>query len=671
MVEVSHVAYTDRFHDLARLVPHLVIFENKRIEMYIYGLTSQMCGMVAAMEPTIIQSAVLKAGVLIDEIIRNEYTKKKEMARSQVGMEMVGTRMVNPLNARNLIAARGACFKCGGTDHYKASCPRLGNSGNQARGRTFMLGAEKACHDPNIMMGTFTLNNHYATTLFDSGANYSFISTTFIPLLDIKPSNLGMDWLSRNNPEIVCHEKIVRIPLPSDKMLRVLGERPEENGRHLMNLRSGYDYLRVHEDDIPKTEFRTRYKHFEFTVMPFGLMNAPLIFTDLMNRKSKTYDWGKEQEKAFQTLMDKLCNAPVLALPDGLAYFVKYCDTSCQGVGTGCSCICFYGTKSVIYTDHKSLQYIFNQKELNMRQRRWIELFSDNDCEIRYHLGKANVVADTLTRKERIKPKRVRAINMTIRSSIKDRILMAQNRIWVPLTGDVRTLIMDEAHKSKYSIHLGSKKMYYDLMDMYWWQGMKKNIALYVSKCLTCLKVKAKRQRPFGLLQQPEIPKWKKERITMDFITKLPRTSSGHDTIWVIVDRLTKSTYFLPIREAYKMDRLARLYLNKIMARRGVPISIISDRDSCFTSRFWQSMQEALGTRLDMNTTYHPQTDGQSERTIQSLKDMLRACIFDFEGSWDVYLPLVEFSYNKRYHSSVRFAPFKALYGRKCCSPIL
>ncbi|GJX90962.1 putative reverse transcriptase domain-containing protein [Tanacetum coccineum] len=200
---------------------------------------------------------------------------------------------------------------------------------------------------------------------------------------------------------------------------------------------------------------------------------------------------------------------------------------------------------------------------------------------------------------------------------------------------------------------------------------MKKDIAEYVSKCLTCLKVKAEHQRPSGLLQQPEIPVWKWEGIAMDFVTKLPRTSSGHDIIWVIMDRLTKSAHFLPMREDYKMERLARLYLNEIVARHGVPISIISDHDSHFTSRFWQSMQEALGTRLDMSTAYHPQTDGQSERTIQTLEDMLRACVLDFGGSWDVHLPLVEFSYNNSYHSSVRCAPFEALYGRKCRSPIM
>ncbi|GJU75563.1 reverse transcriptase domain-containing protein [Tanacetum coccineum] len=456
------------------------------------------------------------------------------------------------------------------------------------------------------------------------------------------------------------------------------------------NLRSGYHQLRVHEDDIPKTAFRTRYGHFEFTVMPFddiliysktqeehveylrevqflghvingnGIHVDPSKIEAVKNwkaprtptrLKSKTFNWGEEQEYAFQTLMDKLCNAPVLALPDGLEDFVVYCDSS--GIGLGCVLIqkgkvIAYASRQLKihennYTTHDlelgAVVFAFKIWRHYLYRTKSEELFSDYDCEIRYHPGKANVVADALSRKERVKPKKVRAMNMILQSSIKDRILTAQKEA-VPLKGDVRTLIMDEDHKSKYSVHPGADKMYYDLRDRYWWPGMKKDIDEY-------------------------------EEIAMDFVTKLPRTSSGHDTIWVIVDRLTKSAYFLPMCEDYKMERLARLYLNEIVARHGVPISIISDRDSRFTSRFWQSMQEALGTRLDISTAYHPQTDGQSERTIQTLEDMLRACVLDFRGSWDVHLHLVEFSYNNSYHSSVRCTPFEALYGRKCRSPIL
>ncbi|GJR52225.1 reverse transcriptase domain-containing protein [Tanacetum coccineum] len=459
-----------------------------------------------------------------------------------------------------------------------------------------------------------------------------------------------------------------------------------------------------------------------------------------LTQKNQKYEWGEKQEKAFQTLKDNLCNAPILSLPDGVEDFVVYCDASNQGLGCvlmqrdkviayasrqlksheknytthdlELGAVVFalkiwrhylYGTKSVIYTDHKSLQHIFDQKELNMRQRRWLELFSDYECEIKYHPGKANVVADALSRKERVKPRRVRAMAVTIQSGVKGLILAAQgeafkdenviaeglngtdqqmekredgslhymDRIWVPLVGGVRTKIMDEAHKTRYSMHPGADKMYYDLRDMYWWPGMKKEIAIYVSKCLTCAKVKAEHQRPSGLLQQPEIPEWKWEKIAMDFITKLPRSSSGHDAIWVIVDRLTKSAHFLEIQEDYNMEKLARLYIDEIFARHGVPTWIIYDRDGRFTSRFWQTMQKALRTRLDMSTAYHPQTDGQSECTIKTLEDMLRSCVIDFGGSWNIHLPLAEFSYNNNYHSSIRCAPFEALYGRKYRSPVL
>ncbi|GJS98642.1 putative reverse transcriptase domain-containing protein [Tanacetum coccineum] len=418
-----------------------------------------------------------------------------------------------------------------------------------------------------------------------------------------------------------------------------------------IDLRSGYHQLRVREEDIPKTAFRTRYGHYEFQVMPFGLTNAPAVFMDLMNRR---------YPKEMKTL---------------------------------------------------SLTVTLQSK---VRQARWLELLSDYDCEIRYHPGKANVVADALSRKERIKPLRVRALVMTIGLDLPKRILEAQiearkpenlksedvggmlienskdpekprkeklepradgtlclnNRSWLPRYGDLRTLIMHESHKSKYSVHPGSDKMYQDMKQLYWWPNMKADIATYVSKCLTCLRVKAEHQKPSGLLVQPAIPQWKWENITMDFVTKLPRTQSGNDTIWVIVDRLTKSAHFLPMRETDPMDKLARLYLKEVVTRHGIPVSIICDRDPRFTSNFWRSFQKAMGTRLDMSTTYHPETDGQSERTIQTLEDMLRACVIDFGNGWEGHLPLIEFSYNNSYHASIKAAPFEALYGRKCRSPV-
>nr|GEW37996.1 reverse transcriptase domain-containing protein [Tanacetum cinerariifolium] len=223
-------------------------------------------------------------------------------------------------------------------------------------------------------------------------------------------------------------------------------------------------------------------------------------------------------------------------------------------------------------------------------------------------------------------------------------------------------------HLFKYSIHLNSNKMYQDLKKLYWWPNMKAIITEYVDKCLTCSRVKVECQKPFDLLVQLEIPIWMWERITMDFIMKLPKTSNRYDTICVIVDRLTKFAHFIPTRETDSMETLTRSYIKEIVSRYGVPISIILDHDIHFTSRLWQSLQSALATPLEMSTTYHPKTDGQNERTIKTVKDIIRACVMDFGKGWEKHLPLVEFSYNNSYHASIKAAPFEALYGRKCRS---
>ncbi|GJV58378.1 reverse transcriptase domain-containing protein, partial [Tanacetum coccineum] len=608
-----------------------------------------------------------------------------------------------------------------------------------------------------------------------------------------------------------------------------------------IDLRSGYHQLRVQEEYIPKTAFRTRYGYYEFQVMLFGLTNAPAVFMDLMNWVCKPYldkfvivfiddiliysKNKQEHEDHLKLILELLKKKELYAkfskcefwipkvqflghvidsegihvdpakiesvkdwaspkLPmeirqflglagyyrrfiegfskiakpmnkltqkKGSEDFIAYCDASKKGLGVvlmqrekvisyasrqlkiheknytthdlELGAVVFalkiwrhylYGTKCTVFTDQKSLQHILNQKELNMRQRRWLELLSDYDCEIRYHPRKANVVADALSRKERDQPLRVRALVMTIGLDLPKQILNAQTearkpeniknedvggmlvenaknpeairteklepradgtlclngRSWLPCYGDLRTVIMHESHKSKYSIHPGSDKMYQDMKKLYWWPNMKADIATYVSKCLTCAKVKAEHQRPSGLLVQPKIPEWKWDNITMDFVTKLPKSSQGYDTIWVIVDRLTKSAIFTPMRETDPLDKLARMYLKEVVTRHGIPVSIICDRDPRFASNFWKSLQNALGTNLDMSTAYHPQTDGQSERTIQTLEDMLRACAIDFGKGWVNHLPLVEFSYNNSYHASIKAAPFEALYGRKCRSPV-
>ncbi|GKB26793.1 putative reverse transcriptase domain-containing protein [Tanacetum coccineum] len=498
-----------------------------------------------------------------------------------------------------------------------------------------------------------------------------------------------------------------------------------------IDLRSGYHQLRVREQDITKTAFRTRYGHYEVQVMPFGLTNAPAIpkvqflrhvidsrgihvdpskiesikdwaspntpmeirqFLGLagyyrmfiegflkiaksmtkLTQKGIKFDWGEKEENVFQLIKQKLCSAPILALPEGSEDFVVYYDASHKGLG------------DVLMQREKVIAYASRQLKVHEKNYTTHDLeLSDYDCDIRYHPGKANVVADALSRKERIEPLRVRALVMTIGLDLPKRILEAQIEAQKPknlMNEDVGELvallcrfkIRDYARISQVKILYPSRfgKDVSRHEKLYWWPNMKADITTYVSKCLTCARVKAEHQRPSGLLVQPEIPEWKWDNITMDFITKLPKSSQGFDTIWVIVDRLTKSAHFLPIRENDPLDKLARLYLNRIVARHGIPALIICDRDGRFTSNFWRSFQKALGTDISMSTSYHPKTDGQSERTIQTLEDMLRACVIDFGKGWVKHLPLAEFSYNNSYHASIKAAPYEALYGRKCRSPV-
>ncbi|GKE13065.1 putative reverse transcriptase domain-containing protein [Tanacetum coccineum] len=323
-----------------------------------------------------------------------------------------------------------------------------------------------------------------------------------------------------------------------------------------IDLRSGYHQLRVCDEDILKTAFRTRYGHYEASKSMQNIVKfighvidsegihmdpakiesikdwtSPKTPTEILDSKNVKFKWTKKAKAAFQLLKQKLYSAPILALPEGCENFViheKNYTTHDLKLGAVVFALkiwrhYLYGTKYVVLTDHKSLQHILDQKELNMRQRRWLELLSDYDCEIRYHPGKATVVADALSRKERNKPLRVRALVLTTGLNLPVQILNAQveakpradgtlclrNRSWIPYFGDLRALIMHESHKSKYLIHPRSDKMYQDLKKLYWWPNMKAEITTYVSKGLTCSKVKAECQKPSGLLVQPVILVWK------------------------------------------------------------------------------------------------------------------------------------------------------------------
>ncbi|GKB56484.1 putative reverse transcriptase domain-containing protein [Tanacetum coccineum] len=492
------------------------------IDRYVYGLALQIHGMVAKTKLKTMQKAVHISSALTDEAMRNGSIKKVEKRgnvgepsrdrsgrddnkRTRTGNAFDTTdcrgvpRNVNPVNARNPTVR--ACYECGSTDHV------------------------------------------------------SFVSTTFIPLLGLDPSDLGFKYeIEIDSGQLVKIDKVIKgckleieghvfdidlIPFKHRSfdviIVRLLmsDKASEKKQEEIVVVRDFPEVFLLGDEHVEHLRSTVSWACDKWFIENFSMIAKSIT---ILTHKSKTFDWGEEQELAFQTLKDKLCNAPVLALPDGSEDFVVYCDTS--GIGLGCvlmqrgkviayasrqlkiheknytthdlelGAVVFalkiwrhylYGTKSVIYTDHKSLQHIFSQKELNMRQRRWIELFSDYDCEIRYHPGKANVVADALNRilaaqKEAVDEFAVlqKGLDEMIEQR-SDGTLYYLDRIWVPLKGE--------------------------------------------------------------------------EGIAMDFVTKLPRTSSGHDTIWVIVDRLTKSAHFLPMREDYKMERLARLYLNEIVAR--------------------------------------------------------------------------------------------------------
>jgi hypothetical protein len=230
-----------------------------------------------------------------------------------------------------------------------------------------------------------------------------------------------------------------------------------------------------------------------------------------------------------------------------------------------------------------------------------------------------------------------------------DQLRSGDARTIIPNDAELRRDILDEAHKTRYTIHPGNTKMYQDLKKKFRWRGMKQDIAEYVAQFHVCQQVKAKHHRPTGPLQPLSIPEWKLDQIAMDFVVGLPKAPNGQDSIWVVVDGLTKSAHFIPFHMTDSVPKFTELYIREIVRLHGIPTSIVSDRDPRFTSRFWTCLHEAMDTKLNISTTYHPQTDGQSERTIQTLEDMLRLCVLEFKGKWIKYMALVEFAYKNSF----------------------
>nr|GEX44331.1 reverse transcriptase domain-containing protein [Tanacetum cinerariifolium] len=489
---------------------------------------------------------------------------------------------------------------------------------------------------------------------------------------------IGIDWLTKYDGVIICDEKIVRVPFARE-MLIFQGNRDnqrEESRLNIISCTKAQKYLSIGCDvflaNVTTKEAKDKLEEKRLEDVPI-VRDFPEVFLEDLSGipPARPVEFQIDLVPGFIRPSSLPWGAPVL--------FVKKKDGSFR------MCIDYHELNNLTVKNRYPLPRINDLFD----QLQGSSVYSKIDLRSGYHqlrvreedipktafrmryghyefrvmpFGLTNAPVNKKVIAYASRQLKIHEKNYTTHDLELGAVVFAL-KMWIHYLYGTRTLIMHESHKSKYSIHPGSDKMYQDLKQLYWWPNMKENIATYVSKCLSCSKVKAEHQKPSGLLVQPEIPEWKWEKITMDFITKLPKTTNGYDTIWVIVDRLTKSAHFLPMRENDPMEKLMKLYMKEVVARHGVTVSIISDLDGRFTSLFWQALHKALGTRLDMSTTYHPETDGQSERTIQTLEDMLRACVIDFGKSWDRHLPLVEFSYNNSYHTSIKAAPFDALYG--------
>nr|GEZ92510.1 putative reverse transcriptase domain-containing protein [Tanacetum cinerariifolium] len=725
------LTYTNRFQELTLICTKFIANENEKIDKYISGIPYSIYGNVKSSKPRTLDETIELTNDLMDQKLRT-YTeradnkrKADDTSRSNHGHQQQSFKKQNVAKAYNIGTSERKpyegsfpkctkcqrhhngpctqkCDKCNKVGHFSRDFRSSGNA-NVANAQKDIRNAEKNGNalmnpDSNVITGTFLLNNRYASILFDIGTDGSFISTAFSSLVNIDPTPLGnsydveladgkivgidtiiqgctlnflnhpfnidlmpvemgsfdviigMDWLRRCHGMIVCDEKLVQIPY-GNKTLTFCGNK-SNNGREsrltVILCSKAQEYMAkgcqifLALISTKKEEDKSEGKQLKDVPIVWDFLEVfPKDLPDPAKIES-IKDWASP--KTPTEIRQFLGLAGYNRSKD----FVVYCDASYKGLG------------AVLMQREKDktlrVQALVMTISLNLPKQileAQIEALKPENLKKEDVGGmiKMNIP------KERMEPR-------------ADGTLCLNGRSWIPCYGDLRSVITHKSYKSKYSIHPGSKKMYQDMKKLYWWPNMKADIVTYVSKCLACAKFKAEHQRPSGLLVQPTIPVWKWDNITIDFVTKLPKLSQGLNTIWVIVDRLTKSAHSLTIRENDSMDKLTRQYLDRIAMRHRTPVSIICDRDGRFTSNFWKNFQKALGTKLDMITAYHPETDGQSEITIQTLEYMLRAYVIDFGKGWVKHLPLVKFSYNNSYHASIKVAPYEVLYGRKCRSPV-
>ena len=453
-----------------------------------------------------------------------------------------------------------------------------------------------------------------------------------------------------------------------------------------------------------------------------------------LTRKEEPFLWTERRQQSFDKLKEILSSFPVLKLPDFSQPFEVVVDACGQGIGGILKQeghpVAYksrqlriheknYPTHdlellAVVYalkrwrhyllgrlfqlvTDHKSLKWIFTQPDLNMRQRRWVEFLQEFEFEIKFRPGKENAAADALSRRiismaitilqsnlpeeiqqgikedEFFGPFLIRLQEGEVSKqlegySVEDGQLLYLKRLCVP--AKVKFKILKEAHEGPLASHPGYHKMYENLKKSFFWPKMKKDALEFAKQCLVCQKIKAERVKLPGLLRPLDIPEMKWECISMDFVTGLPSVSGGYDSIFVVVDKLTKVAHLIPVKKTFSASDVAKVFVKEVVRLHGFPRRIISDRDSKFTSKFWKALFDSVETELSMSTAFHPESDGQTERVNQVIEDMLRAYCNRQPSSWVKYLPLVEFAYNSSHHRSLGMSPFKALYGQECLTPL-